>query len=75
MRVFINDRPFDVAEGLGARAAVEAAAPDLAGRLADGGAYLTDGRGIELDGSEPLRPGAILRVVVRARRGGPDADA
>ena len=47
---------------------------DLGQQMAAGAAYVTDGRGIEVDPAEPLASGAILRVVVRARRGA-DADA
>lgn len=75
MRIYINERPYDVPDGTDASGAVAASAPDLQGPLAAGRAYLTDGRGIELLGSERLAPGAILRVVVSARRGGADADA
>jgi hypothetical protein len=37
-------------------------------QIASGTAYVTDGRGIEIDPTPPLAAGAILRVVVRARR-------
>ena len=46
----------------------------LSDRIAAGEAYITDGRGIEVEPAEPLASGSILRVVVRARRGN-DADA
>ena len=45
------------------------------GQDAGGAAYVTDGRGIEIDPSTPLMSGAILRVVVRARARSADADA
>jgi hypothetical protein len=46
----------------------------LAAGVDAGTAYVTDGRGIEVSPGETLTSGAILRVIVRARRGG-DADA
>lgn len=46
----------------------------LGEHIAAGLAYVTDGRGIEVDPAETLASGAILRVIVRARRGA-DADA
>ena len=73
MRIYINEHPYDVPDGADARSAVLAALPDLP--LTDGGAYLTDGRGIALTGGEQLSPGSIVRVIVPARRGGADADA
>jgi hypothetical protein len=48
--------------------------PTLGEQMISGAAYVTDGRGIEVDLAEPLTNGAILRVVIRARRGA-DADA
>ena len=44
--------------------------PAFERQIASGAAYVTDGRGIEIDPASPLAGGAILRVVVRARRGG-----
>ena len=74
IKVFVNggmvDLPADAAVG----DAVRTFDPDLGARMASGAAYVTDGRGIEIDPAEPLTSGAILRVVVRARRGH-DADA
>ena len=48
--------------------------PALGDRVIAGEAYVTDGRGIEVDPDQTLASGAILRVVVRARRGS-NADA
>jgi hypothetical protein len=42
---------------------------------AAGTALVTDARGIAVPLDALLAAGAILRVVVRARRGTPDADA
>ena len=74
IRVFVNTSALDLPVGAAASEAVRAFDPELEARVARGAAYVTDGRGIEIDPSETLASGAILRVVVRARRG-PDADA
>ena len=61
-----------------AGAAVAEAVRRFDGRLgehvAEGRAYVTDGRGIEISPTETLTSGAILRVIIRARPGN-DADA
>jgi hypothetical protein len=69
MRIFVNAAPLDVPAGTDARGAVAAHDAALAAQVAAGSAFVTDGRGIELDGTAPLESGSILRVVVRARRG------
>jgi hypothetical protein len=74
MRIFINDRPFDASDGADVAGAVIAGNPDLAPRLADGTAYVTDGRGIRVALDSPLAAGSILRVVLSARRQDPAAD-
>lgn len=74
MRIFINDRPFDATEGADVQSAVIAGNPDLAPRLADGSAYVTDGRGIPIPLDTRLSTGSILRVVLSARRSGQAAD-
>jgi len=74
IRAFVNEQPVTVRAGAPAREAVAALDPALAARLDAGEAYLTDARGIRCEPGAPLGPGAILRVVVPARRG-PDADA
>ncbi len=77
MRVFVNAAPLDLGKGADVRAAVRALDPELERKLADGAAYVTDARGIELPADAPLAEGSILRVVVSARRavGEHDADA
>jgi hypothetical protein len=75
IRVFVNAGAVDVPAGAEAGDAVRAADPALAEKVASGTAYLTDGRGIEIDPRSPLASGAILRVVVRARARSSDADA
>ena len=73
--VFVNDRALRVAAGSSISDTVAASDPDLARALAAGAAKLTDGRGIALDPAALVFPGAILRVVVSARKGPPEADA
>ena len=75
IRVFVNAAAVDLPAGATVADAVRAADPSLVGRVASGAAYVTDGRGIEVDSSAPLASGAILRVVVRARSRSADADA
>jgi hypothetical protein len=68
IRVFVNAGAVDLPADADAAAAVRAFDPALEASLATGAAYLTDGRGIEIDPASRLASGAILRVVVRARR-------
>ena len=74
INVFVNGGLVEVPTGAGVREAVGIFDATLEQRLTAGTAYVTDGRGIEINPAEPLTNGAILRVVVRARRGA-DADA
>jgi hypothetical protein len=73
--VFVNERPVGVPAGSDARAAATRLDPALGERLARGEAHATDGRGIDLPADRPLEAGAIVRVVVSARRRESDADA
>ena len=73
--VFVNDRPVTLRAGATAADAVAGFDPDLAERLAAGAATLTDGRGIAMAADQPLFPGAIVRVIVSARRGAEASDA
>ena len=73
--VFVNDRAVRVAAGSSITAAVTAVDAELGRVLAEGGARLTDGRGIALDPAAPVYPGAILRVAVSARKQAAEADA
>jgi hypothetical protein len=75
MRVFVNAIPLEVPRGADVGAAVRALDPALEGKLAGGGAYVTDARGIEVPSDAMLAEGSILRVVVRARRGAEERDA
>jgi hypothetical protein len=74
IRVFVNSSAVDLPENADALQAVRAFDPALEGSVTRGAAFLTDGRGIEIDPTAPLASGSILRVVIRSRRG-PDADA
>jgi hypothetical protein len=74
IRVFVNTTALDLPAGADVGQAVRALDPELAASVERGAAFVTDGRGIEVDSAASLTGGSILRVVVRARRG-PDADA
>src|SRR5437879_7305491 len=72
LRVFVNERPVDVARGASVRDAVAALDGALAELLGDGAAYVTDATGRPVDAGDPVgEAGAVLRVVVTARRGPP----
>jgi hypothetical protein len=75
IRAFVNAGAVDLPAGAVVADAVRAADPSLLDKIAGGTAYVTDGRGIELDPSTLLVSGAILRVVIRARARDADADA
>lgn len=75
IRVFVNASAVDLPAGAEVGQALRAFDPALERDVASGAAYVTDGRGIEIDPSARLASGAILRVAVRARRGGGAADA
>jgi adenosine deaminase len=72
MRVFINDTAVDVPKGAKVRDAVAAADDGLARLLESAGAYATDSAGRAVDAGDPVgEAGAVFRVVVSARGGGP----
>jgi hypothetical protein len=73
--VFLNGHCVRVPPGLGLAEAVALHDPALAQQLEAGAAYVTDGRGIRLAHDAPVLAGAILRVIVSARRGRDEADA
>ena len=66
--VFVNGHCVRVAAGEPAAGAVALHDATLAGLLAVGAAYVTDGRGIRMAPDAPVQAGAILRVVVSAKR-------
>jgi hypothetical protein len=74
LTVFVNERPVRVPPAATGLDAVRALDPELARELAEGRAYLTDGRGIRTGAGEPITAGAILRAVISARQT-QDADA
>jgi hypothetical protein len=74
IRVFVNTTVIDLPPGSDVGQAVRAYDADLEASIARGAAYVTDGRGIEMDPTSRLASGAILRIVMRARRGA-DADS
>ena len=65
--VFVNEQPVRVPAEARMADAVRAMDEALATKLAEGAAQLTDGRGIALEPTAAVFPGAIVRVVVRAR--------
>jgi adenosine deaminase len=72
MRVFVNDKAVDVPRGARVRDAVAAADGGLARLLESAGAYATDSAGRAVDAGDPVgEAGAVFRVVVSARGGGP----
>lgn len=75
IRVFVNERGVQVPAGASVIEAVMAFDSALGERLRGGGASVTDGRGIALPPDAPLYAGAILRVLVSARRERNRADA
>lgn len=68
IRVYVNERAIDVPAGAAAAVAVAAHDPDLGAAVAEGRAYLTDGRGVQLAADATLAAGAIVRVVRPAGR-------
>jgi adenosine deaminase len=72
MRVFVNDKAVDVPRGARVRDAVAAADGGLAKQLGSGNAYVTDSAGRVVDAGDAVgEAGAVFRVVVSARGGGP----
>ena len=66
--VFVNERRLEVGPGTTALEAAAQTDSTLVEALAEGRAYLTDGRGIRVDPTAALGAGAIIRVVRSARR-------
>ncbi len=72
LRIFVNEKPVEVARGATIRDAVETHDRALADLLASDGAYVTDAVGRPVDAGDPVgEAGAVFRVVVSARRGPP----
>ena len=68
IRVFVNATPVDVDPGAEVRDALRLCDPALEASVTSGAAYVTDARGIEIPLDVRLSAGAILRVVVSARK-------
>src|SRR5437870_3187859 len=69
LRVFVNERPVEVARGATVRDAVTALDRGLGELVATAAAYVTDGVGRRLDPLDPVgEAGGVFRVVVTARR-------
>lgn len=73
--VFVNDRAVRMEAECVLADAIAAADAELARAVREGSARVTDGRGIALDPGAAVYPGAILRVVVSARRRGDETNA
>jgi hypothetical protein len=73
--VFVNDRAVRLAAECVLADAIAAADAELGRAVRDGTARVTDGRGIALDPGAGVYSGAILRVVVSARRRSEETDA
>jgi len=70
LRVFVNERPVDVAPGATVRDAVAALDRGLSDLLAAAAAYVTDGVGRTVDAADAVgEAGGVFRVVVAAGRG------
>ena len=68
MPIFINNQVLRLPPGTTVADAVSALGAPAAEQLAAGLAQVTDGRGIRLATDAPIHAGAILRMVVGARR-------
>lgn len=79
MRLFVNEKPVDVATPATVADAVTAFDANLGAALLAGTARVTDARGIEISPTEPVGPGSILRVLKpsspQALKSLPNADA
>jgi len=72
LRIFVNEKPVEVARGATIRDAVATHDRALAELLANDGAYVTDAVGRTVDAGDPVgEAGSVFRVVVSARRGPP----
>jgi len=72
VRLFVNEQVVTTDVGGTILSAVRAFDAALAEAVRDGRAYVTDGAGLELDPSNRVSTGTILRVVVSARRSASD---
>lgn len=68
LRIFVNERGLTLPAGATVRDALRAAQPELEPLVAAGGAFVTDGRGVEIALDAVLAGGAILRAQRSSRR-------
>jgi len=73
--VFVNDQVVRLPAGASVTDAVTAFSAHAAAQLAANEAHVTDGRGIPLAADESVHAGAILRIIMSARRVRDEADA
>ena len=71
MKIFINEGPLVIAQGLTVLEAVQAFDAALGAALSEGAAYATDGVGRQLDPASPVGEGTIIRVINSAPRAEP----
>jgi hypothetical protein len=77
LRVFVNGKGVDVAEGATAMDAVRASDASAADDVARGAQLITDSRGLPVDNATTIQAGAIFRLVpkrARAQDASDDAD-
>ncbi len=67
IRVFVNEKPVDLAAPATVADAVTAFDATLGAAVAAGAARVTDARGIEISPTEAVGPGSILRVFTSSR--------
>lgn len=70
MRLFVNEKPVDLADPATVADAVTAFDAALGAALLAGTARATDARGIDIAPNEPVGPGSIVRILGPSR---PDA--
>jgi hypothetical protein len=74
VRVFVNAKMMEFPAGSTVADAVRAIGQSIPDKMNDSAAFITDGRGIDLNPSETLVNGLIIRCGVRARTRSADAD-
>ena len=74
LRVFVNAEMIDLPAGATVADAIRTIDQSILEKIADGAAFVTDGRGIALRPSDPLASGAIIRLGIRASTRSADAD-
>lgn len=67
IRVFVNEKPVDVAAPATVADAVTVFDSGLGSALLAGTTRATDARGIDMAATEPIGPGSIIRVLAPSR--------